>query len=102
MDKNLRLFLPKYVSRGLNGLDYVGMCEMAEFYVRNVGNENYKYSRIPLYLDWMGQRTIRYAEYPDNWIFFWKQATLAVWSSDVTVCSIYPRLNLSTTPNLEF
>jgi hypothetical protein len=51
MDKNLRLFLPKYVSRGLNGLDYVGMCEMAEFYVRNVGNENYKYSRIPLYLD---------------------------------------------------
>jgi len=34
----LRLVLWEYISRILNGMDGVGMCEMAEFYVRNVGD----------------------------------------------------------------
>ena len=38
----------------------------------------------------------------DNWIFIWKKATLEVCSSAVTIYSMYPRLNLSTTPDLQF
>jgi hypothetical protein len=42
-----------------------------------------------------------YAGNPDNWIFLWNQATLAVWSSAVIIYSTYLRLNLSTTPDLK-
>jgi hypothetical protein len=43
-----------------------------------------------------------YAENQHNWIFFRKLAILAVWSTEVTIYSMYLRLNLSTTHDLKF
>ena len=45
-------------------------------------------------INWGGVPSGR-AENPDNWIFLWKQATLAVWRSAVTIYSMYLRLNLT-------
>ena len=39
---------------------------------------------------------------PDDWIFRWKHATLAVCSSAVTIYSTRRRLNLSNSPHLQF
>jgi hypothetical protein len=68
----------------------------------NVPPNDRTYSRTPLIgINWDGE-PFGYAKNPDNWIFLWKQATLAVWSSAVATDSMYLRLNLSTTPDLKF
>ena len=57
--------------------------------------------RTPLIrINWDGEPS-GYAEKPDNWIFLWKWATLAVWSSAVAIYHMYPRLNLSTKLDLK-
>jgi hypothetical protein len=61
-----------------------------------------KYSRTPLiWINWDGESS-RYAENLHNWIFLWKQATLPVPSSSVTIYCMYLHLNLSTTSDLKF
>jgi len=61
-----------------------------------------KNKRTPLIrINWVGQPS-GYAENPGNWIFLWQQATLAVWSSGVTIYSMYLHVILLTTPDLKF
>ena len=52
------------------------------------------YSRTPFI--WINReaKPSGYAENPDNWSFFFKWSVLAVWSSAVTIYSMYLRLNL--------
>ena len=53
------------------------------------------------WINWDG-RPSGYVENPGNWIFLWKQPTLAVWISAVIIYSMYLRLNYSTTLDLKF
>jgi len=55
-------------------------------------------SRTPLIRNNCDGEPSGYAEIPDNWISFFKEATLAVCSSAVTIYSMYLCMNLSTTP----
>jgi len=49
---------------------------------------NFMYSRSPhIWINWDGEPS-GYAENPDNWIFLWKQATMAVWNLAVTIYSM--------------
>ena len=64
--------------------------------------ETVKYSRTELIrINWDGKPS-GYAENTDNWIFLWKYSKFAVWSSAVTIYSMYLRLDLSTMPDLKF
>jgi hypothetical protein len=61
-----------------------------------------KYSRTPLiWINWDGELS-GCAENPDNWIFLWKYATLAVSGLAVNIYGMYLRVNLSTSPELMF
>jgi hypothetical protein len=74
------------------------LCATREWTQLNVKN----YNRTPLIrINWNCEPS-GYEENQDNWIFLWKQATMAVWISAVTTYSMYLRLNLSTTPDMKF
>ena len=61
------------------------------------------YSTTPLIrINWDDETSGYAKKNPDNWIFLRKYATLAVWSSAVTIYSMILPLNLSTTPDLKF
>jgi hypothetical protein len=61
-----------------------------------------KTSRTPLISINRDGEPSEHAQNLDNWIFLGKQATLALAISSVTIYSMYLRLNLSTTPDLQF
>jgi len=60
-------------------------------------NEN----TVQLHLSGLSGTSSGYAENPDNWIFLWKQATMAVWSSAVTLYSMHLRPKLLIMPHLK-
>ena len=55
--------------------------------VKSVARNIFTYSRTPIIrINWDGEAS-GYAENPDKLIFLWKLATLAIWSSAVTIYS---------------
>ena len=58
-----------------------------------------KCSRTPIIRISLDGELSGYADNPDNWIFLWKQAALAIWIKAFPIYSMYLRLNLSTTPD---
>jgi len=59
----------------------------------------YYYNRIPfIRINWV----VSHPDMQKTRIYLWKQATLAVWSSAVTVYSLCLILNVSTSPDLTF